>query len=70
MRTPHDPAVNTIVVRSIPMGDPENPSTLRYLDCTECGPLGITLVDDVQRIAADHLETHGLDATELREGLG
>lgn len=52
------------------MGDPENPSTLRYLDCTECGPLGITLVDDVQRIAADHLETHGLDATELREGLG
>lgn len=48
-----------ITVRTIPLGG------MRWLDCTECGPIGLAPADDAHCVAVHHLEGHGVDTTQL-----
>lgn len=50
-----------ITVRSIPADN-----GWQYLDCSECGPLGLVAYGQVHTVVADHMEEHGVNADELR----
>lgn len=59
--------MKTITVRSIPADDPPNPTGALYLDCSECGPLGLAQhQDDARDMAANHLDGHGIDTSKIR----
>lgn len=56
-----------VTVRTIPLPTEDGDQEKHWLDCSHCGPVLICPSQEARLHAADHLDSHGIDTTALRE---